>query len=319
MRMMLIIPVFCLCLQQGLCTEPAVIPEQGAAAVQEQLITNGNGQISKTVPPPKVEVYSEKGMFGLKNGENIITKPVYKKMIRLGKTSWIVLYKSKYGLLSQDGDFLIQPKYRNADRFAGKLAKFGNGNDYGLYDETGKTIIPPEYSSIDMLYGNMLLTCKNYKYGISDMNGNILLENEFDDIYMPKPNVMIVQYNGNRCTIERISEKEITLPANINKISEDKDFKMTNIMVNTGVVSGYSVITLTDYVLKLLSSISPAYEATIDELMYSQGAETISILVKLTWLPKFPITYLKNYYKSVRHPNNGPLAGTRNSLKKQIR
>jgi len=170
-----------------------------------------------------------------------------------------------------------------------------------------------------MMYGNMFLTCKSYKYGVVDISGNTILENEFDDIYMPKPNVMMVQYDGKWCSIETVSGKEITLPSDINKISGDKDFKMTNLMVNTGVVSGYSVVTLTDYVLKMFSSISPAYEATIDELMFSQGAETISILMKFTWIPKFPFVYLKNYYKHIRRPNNGPLTNTRNSLKKQIR
>lgn len=267
-----------------------------------------------------VNVYSEKGKFGLKkdNGE-IVTKPIYKKLIKVGNTSWIVLYRTKYGLIDANGDFLILPKYRNVDRIRGKYVKFGNDNDYGLYDEYGNTIIQPEYSSIDMLYGNMFLTCKNYRYGVVDIDGNTILENEFDDIYMPKSNVMMVQYQGNWCSIETVSGKEVTLPFDINDMSRNKDFKITNLVVNTGVASGYSVVTLTDYVLKLLSSISPAYEATIDELMFSQGAETISIFMRLSWIPKFPFVYVKHYYKIVRCPNNGPLANTRNSLKKQLR
>lgn len=28
--------------------------------------------------------------------------------------------------------------------------------------------------------------------------------------------------------------------------------------------------------------------------MLSQGAETVSIFMKLSWLPKYPITYVKN-------------------------
>lgn len=299
MRMMLLLLSFCFCM--NVCTFA-------------QADTTDNSAV-KTV-----SVYSEKGKFGLKDSnDNIITKPLYKKLIKLGNSSWIVQYRSKYGLISHNGDFLIYPKYRNVDRVAGKYVKFGNDNDYGLYDEYGHTVIQPEYSSIDIMYGNMFLTRKNYKYGVVDISGNTILENEFDNIFMPKPNVMMVQYNGNWCSIETVSGKEITLPSDINRISEDKDFKMTNLVVNTGVVSGYSVVTLTDYVLKIFSSISPAYEATIDELMFSQGAETISILMKFTWIPKFPIVYVKNYYKQIRQPNNGPLANTRNSLKKQMR
>ncbi|MCM1264607.1 MAG: WG repeat-containing protein [Candidatus Gastranaerophilales bacterium] len=266
-----------------------------------------------------VQTYSQKGKFGLTDGENNITKPIYKKLIRLGESSWIVQYKSKYGLMDSNGNYLILPKYRNVERFTEKYVKLGNDNDYGLYDEHGQTIIQPEFSSIDIMYGKMFLTCKNYKYGIVDINGNTILENEFDDIYMPKANVLRIQYNGNWCEIEKISEQEISLPQDINKLSEDKDFKMTNLVVNTGVMSGYSVLTFTDYVLKLVSSISPAYEATIDELMYLQGADAVNVLMKFIWLPKFPVVYAKHYYKNLRNPNTGVLSTPRKSLKKQMR
>ncbi len=267
-----------------------------------------------------VRVYQEKNKFGLQKSDGtIITKAIYKKMIRLGDKSWIVQYRWKFGLIDYYGNYIIFPKYRNVQRIANKYVKFGNDNDYGLYDENGFTIIQPEFSSIDLLYGKMFLTRKNFRYGVVDMEGNTLLENEFDDIYMPSPHEMLVQYDGNWTKIESVSEKEITLPFDINNLSEDKDFKITNLVVNTGVGAGYSVVTLTDYLLKIISSISPAYEATIDELMYSQGADTISILMKLSWLPKFPIVYIKQYYRQLRSPNNGPLAGTRSTLKKQMR
>ena len=267
-----------------------------------------------------VRVYQEKNKFGIKKSDGtIITKAIYKKMIRLGDKSWIVQYKTKFGLIDYEGNYIIFPKYRNVQRIANRYVKFGNDNDYGLYDEYGFTIIQPEYSSIDLLYGKMFLTRKHFRYGIVDMDGNTILENEFDDIYMPKPNVMMVQYQGKWSKIETLSENEITLPYDMDKVDENKDFKVTNLVVNTGVGAGYSVVTLTDYLLKLISSISPAYEATIDELMYSQGADTITILMKLSWLPKFPIVYAKQYYRQLRSPNSGPLAGTRSTLKEQLR
>ena len=267
-----------------------------------------------------VRTYQEKNKFGLcKSDGTKITKPIYKKIIRLGDKSWIVQYKTKFGLIDYYGNYIIFPKYRNVQRIANRYVKFGNDNDYGLYDEYGFTIIQPEYSSIDMLYGKMFLTRKNFRYGVVDMEGNTLLENEFDDIYMPSPHEMLVQYEGNWSKIESISEKEITLPSDLDKMAEDKDFKITNLVLNTGVGAGYSVVTLTDYLLKIVASISPAYEATIDELMYSQGADTISILMRLSWLPKFPIVYIKQYYRQLRSPNSGPLANARSSIKKQMR
>ena len=166
----------------------------------------------------------------------------------------------------------------------------------------------------------MFLTCKKYKYGIVDFEGKKLLDNEFDDIYMPNPKALRVQYEGEWYEIERLKSENITLPEGVKKVKiNNEDFQVTHLVTNTGLLSGYSAVTAADYTLKILSSISPAYEDTIDDLMLSQGADTVSIFVKLGWIPKFPFTYAKKYYQNLRNPNNGPLSGVKNELKRQIK
>ena len=268
----------------------------------------------------KTEVYGENGKFGLKCGNETITKAEYKKLIRLGEKAWIFQKGSRFGLIDDNGNILVKPKYRHADRVLGQFAKLGNDNDYGLYDETGKAVIAPEYSSIEPLFGKMFLTCKKYKYGIVDFEGKKLLDNEFDDIYMPNPKALRVQYEGEWYEIERLKSENITLPEGVKKVKiNNEDFQVTHLVTNTGLLSGYSAVTAADYTLKILSSISPAYEDTIDDLMLSQGADTVSIFVKLGWIPKFPFTYAKKYYQNLRNPNNGPLSGVKNELKRQIK
>ena len=268
-----------------------------------------------------VEVFSDDNKFGIKdkNG-NILVPAEYKKLVRVGETSWITLKGSRYGLMDNSGNFLIKPKYRHVERILLKYVKFGNDNDYGLYDETGKVIIPAEFSSIEPLFGQMFLTCKKYKYGVYDINGQKLLPNNYDDIYMPDPNSMRIQYQGEWFELARADENDITLPENSERATiNDKDITITYLVTNTGAISGYSALTVTDYILKLISSISPAYEQTIDELMCSQGAEGISIFVKLGWIPKFPFVYAKKYYQTYRNPNNGPLSDVRSNLKRHIK
>ena len=119
--------------------------------------------------------------------------------------------------------------------------------------------------------------------------------------------------------IERIASEELQLPEDITTVKTDKNFKVTNLITDTGAVSGYSVLTFTDYLIKVFSSISPAHEETIDELMLSQGAETVSIFIKLSWLPKYPYTYVRKYFSNLRNPNNGPLVDVRNELKQKIK
>ncbi len=266
-----------------------------------------------------VEVYSDDNKFGLKNknGE-IITEADYQKIIRLGETSWIIQKKNKFGIMDCNGNFIIKPKFRHAERVLGKFAKLGNDNDYGIYDENGNIVVQPEYARIDLLFGGMFLTYKNYKYGIVDFEGKQLIDNKCDDIYMPKPNIMRIQYNGKWYEIEQVSADTLTLPQDIKNIKENENFKITEIITNPIPATGYSVVTATDYFIKLFSSISPAYEQTIDELMLSKGADTVSIFMKASWIPKFPVTYIKKYYINVRTPNNGPLADVKQNLKNQI-
>lgn len=269
-----------------------------------------------------VITFSENNQWGLKDkNNNIIVNPEYKKLIRVGKHSWIVQNKkNKFGLIDSNGNILVNIKYRHAERVVSKFAKLGNENDYGIYDEYGKIVVEPIYSRIDILYGQMFLTYKNYKYGIVGYDGKVILENEFEDIYMPKPNVMRLKYNGEWYELEQVKADTLTLPADAkHTLATKEDLNLYNIVVNTGVVSGYSVVTFSDYLIKLFSSISPAHEDTIDELMLSQGAETVSIFMKLSWIPKYPITYIKKYYQNVRNPNNGPLSTVRDELKKQMK
>ena len=290
------------------------------------LLTN-NMNIAQEIEQTKISgrdltTFSQNERWGFKdkNG-NIIVEPIYKKLIRLGDSSWIVQNKrNKFGLIDNCGNVIVPIKYNHADRLVTKFAKFGNTYDYGVYDEYGNTIVEPKFSKIDILYGKMFLTYKNYKYGIVGFDGKTILENEFEDIYMPKPNVMRIKYQGRWIELEQVNADTLTLPADAkHNLATKEDLDLRNIVVNTGVVSGYSVLTFSDYVIKLFSSISPTHEDTVDELMLSQGADTMNIFMKLTWLPKYPFVYVRKYYENVRNPNNGPLTDIRDELKQQIK
>ena len=276
--------------------------------------------IIKNPSSADVTFFNENNKFGAKdiNG-NVLIPPIYNKIIRLGENSFIVQKKNKFGIINSSAEILVPVKYRHAERVLGKYAKLGNFGDYGLYDDTGFALIPPVYDSLDLLFGGMILTYKNYKYGVSDFKGKVILDNLFDDIYMPKPNVMRLSYQGQWYEIEQVTSDTLTLPEDVKNVAQNSEFKVTNLVVNTGVVSGYSVLTFSDYLIKLISSISPAHENTIDELMLSQGAETVSIFIKLTWLPMYPLYYARNYYRCIRNPNNGLLYNVRTNLKNKMK
>jgi len=276
-----------------------------------------------TLAKDVVKTYSENNTtFGLKteSGETI-TKPIYGKLVKLGDNFWIAKKGYKYGILNNEGEFVVKPRYRHVDRYFGKYVKLGNSNDYGLYNSNAELIIPHKFSKIELLFGKMFLTCHKYQYGVCDFNGNIILENTFEDIYMPNPKTMRLKYHGVWFEIVELeNNKEIELPDNVTKVSyNNQSYTVTTLINNTGIWSGYSALTFTDYLVKIISSISPAYEATIDDLMLSHGTDTVSIFMNLGWIPKFPVTYAQKYYETWANPYNGPLSDVRGSVKNQLK
>ena len=273
----------------------------------------------------EISVYAEKNRFGLKDStENIITPAKYKKLIRLGTSSWIMQERSKFGIINNSGEITVKPVYNQAERVAGKYVKFRKGSKYCLLNEYGKDILSKDensvelFSSIDLLYGGLIVTSKNHKYGLSSFNGKTYLDNIFDDIYTVNRDTLVVVYGGKTLEFKRKDNGDNPFDF-VSMNLENQDLKITDIATSPLATTGYYSVTFTDYILKILSSISPAYEETIDELMFSQGADTVSVLMKCTWLPKFPFVYAKNYYYYMTDPTTGPLNKAKKSLRKQIK
>ncbi len=266
-----------------------------------------------------VEVFSENNRFGLKDKSgNIIVPAKYKKMVMTGRNGWIVQHRNKFGLMNSKGEWLLKPKYRHVDRILGRYIKFGNSNDFGVYDEFGNEILPPVYNSIDLLYGKMFLTYKNFRYGVSDFKGNTLIANICDDIYMPSKNVMKIKYSGTWYELENVTAETLSIEEVISGLKKETDFKVTDIVADTGAISGYSILTASDYLIKIVSSISPAHEETIDDLILTHGVDSVDIIKRFSWLPKYPVTFAQKYYVHVRNPFNGPLSDLRYGLKNKI-
>lgn len=270
----------------------------------------------------KVFESDNKKYYGLKNNnDEVVVDAKYRKLIRLGENSWIIQQKNyRFGLIDNNGNILVEPKYVHVERLFDKWVKLGNTKDYGLYDEYGKTIIPPKYKAIEPLFGSRFLTYKNYKYGVYNDKGEEILENKYDFIYMPNPKTMRIKYDGYWYEIEQIAKDDIVqLPDTVIKEFEGEKFRISQMVKNTGVGAGYGLVTATDYTLKIFSAFSSSYEETIDELMLSKGVETVSILMKFKWIPKFPIVFVQKYYENIFKPDNSPLSGIRNELKEQIK
>lgn len=264
------------------------------------------------------EVYSVENKFGLqKDDGSKITEAIYNKLIRLGDSSYLFMYKNKYGIMSDTGEILVSPKYTQAQRYIGRYAKLGKSGKYGLFDQNGQAIIAPEYSSINILYGRMFLVQKAYKYGLISFDGDIILAPVADDIYMPEANILKLRYENEWYEITQVSKETMELPKDL-EINDKSDFKIIKLVENPVASTGYGLVSASDYFIKIFSSISPAYESTIDELILSHGADTAMILLNPIWIAKFPFIYVKNYANNFKTPNNGPLADVKANLKNKL-
>ncbi len=278
-----------------------------------------NFLLIQTAFAQNVTIYKENDKFGLANDTEKITDAIYTKLIKLKDESFICLYKNKFGIISKDGEMLVEPKYTTAQRFVGKYAKLGHKGKYLLFDETGDVILDDNYSNIMLLYGKMFLIKKNYKYGLATFDGDIILAPVADDIYMPKANVLKISIDGEWYEIVHNSKDVLELPQEFETLETDKkNFSITKVVENPVASAGYGMISASDYFIKVFSSISPAYETTIDELVLSHGADTANILIKSSWLVKFPVVYAKNYINNIKTPNNGPLSDIKANLKNKI-
>ena len=107
------------------------------------------------------------------------------------------------------------------------------------------------YNSIDLLNGNMFLTYRNFRYGVSDLKGNILIANICDDIYMPSKDVMKIKYLGTWYEVDNVSVEKLAMPETIQNLRKNNEFKVTDIVADTGAISGYSILTASDYMIKV--------------------------------------------------------------------
>lgn len=312
----------CVILLSVLLLQTYAISETISSSIDEfPTLNNGNEPIFVTGEQTthQAKAFCEDNLWGLKDEDgNIIVPAEYKKMIMVGKSGWIIQKRTKFGLIDSKGNILLEPKYRHVDRVLGRFVKIGNDNDFGIYDEHGKEIIPPIYNSIDLLYGRMFLTYKNFRYGVSDFKGKVLIPNICDDIYMPSKDLMKVKYLGSWYEIEDVSAEKLAMPEAITEFKKVSNSKVTDIVSDTGAISSYSLLTFSDYFIKVFSSVSPAHEETIDDLILSHGVDTIDILKKFSWVPKYPVTFAKKYYVHVRNPFNGPLSDIRYSIRNRL-
>ena len=195
-------------------------------------------------------VYSENNKFGLKysNTEDFITKAKYKKLVRLGTSAWIFQERTKFGIIDNDGNIIVEPIYNQAERVLGKYVKFRKGSRYCLLNEKGENILENSsdnnmyYTSIDLLHGGLIVTSVNHRYGLSSFNGTTKLDHVFDDIYMPDRDTIVIVYGGKKIEFNRQDNNDTPFDFVFTNLKE-QDIRLSDIASSPLATTGYYSIT----------------------------------------------------------------------------
>jgi hypothetical protein len=123
---------------------------------------------------------------------------------QLNETPYMVSDGKKYGYKAEksDAQFIIPPRFKDANRFSEGLAAVSviendNNEAWGFIDKTGKWIIQPSYKKAMSYYeGLAVVKLKNNKSGYIDNQGNMVIKAEFDEAYRFVHGVAKVKVGG---------------------------------------------------------------------------------------------------------------------------
>ena len=109
-----------------------------------------------------------------------------------GSKRAIVKTSSKFGLIDQEGQFILMPEYDSIESFPYPPGRYKLKFDglYGIMDATADQILPITYRSIAPNYfkndsitiGTLILKDDNGKFGVTDYNGIPLIPMTYDSI-----------------------------------------------------------------------------------------------------------------------------------------
>lgn len=143
---------------------------------------------------PELFQLEENGKIGVANSEGKIIIPCEYSKARLHERKWLLLYKNKQDVSSNEEKGIKSQQYR-----------WTILNDYlvGLADIQGIIIIQPKYDNIKYLCGNLFSVCqcnniRGGKWGVMQAGGKLLIPIKYDKIDTFDGTYFSVEYNKHK-------------------------------------------------------------------------------------------------------------------------
>ena len=133
--------------------------------------------ISSFLKAQKIDVYSEKGKYGLIVNQKKVTEPIYDVIYKFKNNIAKVAQHGTWRKTESDNNSLIFPLI-NLEH---KKEQY-EGGKYGAIDINGKIVIPLEYSYIGNFENNRARAYKDGKLGIINSEGEVIVPVEYNYI-----------------------------------------------------------------------------------------------------------------------------------------
>ena len=169
--------------------------------------------ISSFLKAQKIDVYSEKGKYGLIVNQKKVTEPIYDVIYKFKNNIAKVAQHGTWRKTESDNNSLIFPLI-NLEH---KKEQY-EGGKYGAIDINGKIVIPLEYSYIGNFENNRARAYKDGKLGIINSEGEVIIPIEYTNIGNFENNRARAYKNGKLGIIN--SEGEVIVPVEYNYIGK---------------------------------------------------------------------------------------------------
>lgn len=132
-----------------------------------------------------VEIYEEKGLWGLKSPEGkILIAPCFQEFYGFHYSGTAVVKKDeKFGFVNREGKIIIPLIYDDAYDFDGDYAVVKIEDKFGLITIKGQIYLKPVYDNLTPLYPPNKFYCAELagKYGVINIDAQQILPFEFDN------------------------------------------------------------------------------------------------------------------------------------------
>lgn len=125
------------------------------------------------------------------------------------------VYDKKKGVIDQNGNYVIPPKYENMSGFTKNslIAAFVRNGKYGIVNIKGNEILSPDYDSFSLFEEvNNIALCRNGKWALSDTKANMLTDFKYDGIAYNNDRRVIAVWLDNKVGIIDTLGREVLPP-----------------------------------------------------------------------------------------------------------